>query len=115
MELLTNTVLDGGDVNANGGGASDTRRVAPGADQLEFLVPSGGKDDDQQTARRAAEAVAYRTKAAGRMFGSPSVAQRTYHEGAHVATTMGTPATENTSVSFRITLRKQGQFPALFY
>lgn len=89
MERFTNAILDGGDGNGGGVGASGKPAGSAGADGLGFLVPP--ESDDQQTAARRAEGAAYRIKAAGRMFGSPSVAQRTYHEGAHVATSMGIP------------------------
>ena len=44
---------------------------------------------EEAAAARQRDASMYRAKARGRMFGSPSGAQRTYHEGAHVATSMG--------------------------
>jgi hypothetical protein len=117
MERLTNATLgdkehvpggggnrasaSGGSENAGGGGDR-------GDDGLAFLMPlpeerlgklssSAAAADGGSAALRVEEAAAarqrdasmYRAKARGRMFGSPSGAQRTYHEGAHVATSMG--------------------------
>ena len=71
------------------------------ADGLGFLVPppeelcaeaadAPSSTTEAQRQRREAAAL-YLVKARGRMFESPSNAQRTYHEGAHVATSMGIP------------------------
>ena len=100
MERFTNAALGDSDSKEWRRGA----KAAPGVrsentDGLGFLMPppeelcaeaTGALSSTTEAQRQRREAAAlYRVKARGRMFESPSNAQRTYHEGAHVATSMG--------------------------
>ena len=112
MERATNAALGDpdNDLATSRGNSANRRRLRSGAgpvselrgekeDGLGFLMPPPeelcAEPTDVASAaqakqrKRREEASIYRLKARGRMFDSPSNAQRTFHEGAHVATSMG--------------------------
>jgi hypothetical protein len=116
MERATNAALGDTDTDltiaTSRGDSANRKRLRRGAgvvpelrgereDGLGFLMPPPeelcaeatdvASSTQAKQRHRREEAALYRLKARGRMFGSPSNAQRTFHEGAHVATSMGIP------------------------
>lgn len=112
MERATNAALGDPDTDiaTSRGDSANRRRLRSGAgavpelrsgreDGLGFLMPPPeelcaeptdvASTTQAKQRQRREEASLYRLKARGRMFESPSNAQRTFHEGAHVATSMG--------------------------